>query len=144
MNSNILTFADRSLAQLPNGFIDFSGRSLLALLFVIAGYSKIGGYDGNLAYMASVGLPSFLLPPVIALELLGGIALIIGFQVRLVALLLAIFNISSAFIFHFDLADQMQFLMFFKNMSMAGGFLILVAAPLGAWTLDRTLQSDKE
>ncbi len=77
--------------------------------------------------------------PVIALELLGGIALIVGFQVRLTALLLAIFCISSAFLFHFDLADQMQFIMFFKNIAIAGGFLLLSVQTPGLWTLDRKL-----
>ena len=66
-------------------------------------------------------------------------ALIIGFQTRLVAALLAVFSVSSAFLFHSDLADQMQFIMFFKNIAMAGGFLLLTVQPLGAWTLDRKL-----
>ena len=134
-----LQLQNRIASRLPAGAVDFAGRTMLALIFVLAGYSKIGAYDGNLAYMASAGVPGFLLPPVIALELLGGIALIAGFQTRLVAALLAIFSISSAFLFHFDLADQMQFIMFFKNIAMAGGFLLLTIAPLGAWTLDRKL-----
>lgn len=137
--SSPLQLQNRLTARLPAGAIDFAGRAMLALLFVLAGYSKIGAYDGNLAYMASVGVPGFLLPPVIALELLGGLALMVGFQTRLVAALLAIFSVSSAFLFHFDLADQMQFIMFFKNIAMAGGFLLLITAPLGAWTLDRKL-----
>ena len=124
---------------LPPGLTEFTGRTLLALIFVLAGYSKLGNYDGNLAYMASAGVPGFLLPPVIALELLGGIALIAGFQVRLTALLLAIFSVSSAFLFHFDLADQMQFIMFFKNLAIAGGFLLLSVQRAGPWTLDRKL-----
>ena len=82
-------------------------------------------------------MPGFLLPPAIVLELLGGIALVIGFQTRVVALLLAIFSISSAILFHANLADQMQFIMFFKNIAMAGGLLLLTVHPLGEWTLDR-------
>ncbi len=124
---------------LPSGLVEFAGRTMLALIFVLAGYSKLGNYDGNLAYMAAAGVPGFLLPPVIALELLGGIALIAGFQVRLTALLLAIFCVSSAFLFHFQLADQMQFIMFFKNIAIAGGFLLLSVQPAGPWTLDRKL-----
>jgi putative oxidoreductase len=126
---------------LPQGSAEFAGRAMLALIFVLAGYSKLGNYDGNLAYMASVGVPGFLLPPVIALELLGGIALIVGFQVRLIALLLAIFCVSSAVLFHFELADQMQFIMFFKNIAIAGGFLLLSLQAPGPWTLDRKLGS---
>jgi len=138
-SANALALPDRLLGRLPAGFTEFAGRSLLALIFILAGYSKIGGYDANLAYMASVGVPGFLLPAVIALELLGGIALVIGFQTRLVALLLAIFCVSSAFLFHANLTDQMQFIMFFKNIAIAGGFLLLTVQPLGQWTLDRKL-----
>ena len=128
---------DRVARTLPAGFVDFAGRTMLALIFILSGYAKIGGYEGNLAYMASAGVPGFLLPPAIVLELLGGIALVIGFQTRLVALLLAIFSISSAILFHANLADQMQFIMFFKNIAMAGGLLLLTVHPLGEWTLDR-------
>lgn len=134
-----LLASDRLVGLLPAGAVEFAGRTLLALIFVLAGYSKLGAYEGNLAYMQSAGIPGFMLPPVIALELLGGLALIIGFQTRLVALLLAIFCISSGFLFHLDLADQTQFIMLFKNVAMAGGFLLLTVQPLGAWTLDRKL-----
>ena len=138
--SRTTPFNPNRLADLlPPGLTEFAGRTLLALMFVLAGYSKLGNYDGNLAYMASAGVPGFLLPPVIALELLGGIALIVGFQVRLIALLMAIFCVSSAFLFHFDLADQMQFIMFFKNLAIAGGFLLLSVQQAGPWTLDRKL-----
>ncbi len=118
---------------------DQAARVLLALIFLLAGYSKIAGYEGNLAYMASAGVPGFLLPGVIALELLAGAALVIGYQVRLAALALAAFSVGSAFLFHFQLADQMQFIMFFKNLAMAGGLLVLAVNRPGAWTLDRKL-----
>jgi putative oxidoreductase len=138
-SANALALPNRLITRLPAGFTEFSGRLMLALIFVLAGYSKIGAYDRNLAFMASVGVPGFLLPAVIALELLGGLALVIGFQTRLVALLLAIFCVSSALLFHADLDDQMQFIMFFKNIALAGGFLLLTVQPLGQWTLDRKL-----
>ena len=118
---------------------DLAGRAMLALIFLLAGASKITGYEANLAYMASVGVPGFLLPGVIALEILGGLALIAGFQTRLAALGLAIFSVASAVLFHMDLGDQMQFIMFFKNIAMAGGLLIVAAHPLGQWTVDRKI-----
>jgi putative oxidoreductase len=124
---------------MPAGLTDLLARSLMAAIFILAGLSKISGYEGNLAYMASAGVPGFLLPPVIALEVLGGIALVVGFQTRLTALLLAIFSISSAVLFHFDLADQMQFIMFFKNLALAGGLLLLGNSRPGSWTIDRKL-----
>ena len=111
-------------------------RILLASLFIVAGVSKIGNYAGTQGYMASVGLPGFLLPLVILLEAGGALALIVGFQVRLVALAMAGFTIVSALLFHFNFADQMQSLMFLKNLSIAGGLLTLAAAGAGRWSLD--------
>lgn len=134
-----ITHPDYLSRWLPAGAIDFAGRSMLALIFILSGYAKLGGYEGTAAYMQSMGVPPLLLPPTIALELLGGIALVIGFQTRLVALLLAIFSVASAVLFHADLADQTQYIMFFKNIAMAGGFLLLTVQPLGPWTLDRRL-----
>lgn len=124
---------------LPAGAADLAARSLMAAIFILAGLSKVTAYDANLAYMASVGVPGFLLPPVIALEILGGIALVVGFQTRLAALALSGFSISSALLFHLDLADQMQFIMFFKNLAMAGGLLLLANQRPGPWTIDRKL-----
>lgn len=112
-------------------------RVLLATLFLVAGLSKIGQYDGTAAYMASVGLPGALLPLVILLEVGGAAFLILGFQVRWTALALALFSIVSAVIFHFNFADQIQSLMFLKNLSIAGGLLALAAAGAGPWSLDQ-------
>jgi putative oxidoreductase len=133
------TQADFLANRLNPGLVDFAARTMLALIFILAGYGKITGYEGNLAYMASAGVPGFLLPAVIALEILGGIALIIGFQTRLAALGLAVFSVASAALFHADFADPVQFVMFFKNVAMAGGLLLLTVQPLGRWTLDRKL-----
>ena len=112
-------------------------RVLLASLFLVAGLSKISQYAGTQAYMASAGLSGALLPLVILLETGGALALIVGFQVRWVALALALFTIVSALLFHFNFADQIQSLMFLKNLSIAGGLLILAAAGAGPWSLDQ-------
>lgn len=112
-------------------------RVLLAAIFVLSGYSKIGGYAGTQGYMEKMGVPGALLPLVIAVELLGGLALVVGFQTRIAALLLAGFTLVAGFLFHFNLADQMQFIQFFKNVSIAGGFLALAVAGPGAWSVDR-------
>ena len=111
-------------------------RLLLSITFIMAGYSKIGGYEGTQGYMEAMGVPGMLLPLVIALELIGGIAILIGFQTRIVAALLAGFCLMSAFIFHFQPAEQMQMIMFMKNISIAGGFLLLVGNGAGALSLD--------
>lgn len=112
-------------------------RLLLAGLFLVAGLSKIGQYAGTQAYMASVGLPGALLPLVILLEVGGALALIVGFQARGVALALALFSIISALLFHFNFTDQIQSLMFLKNLSIAGGLLVLAATGAGPWSLDQ-------
>ena len=112
-------------------WLNLVGRILLAVIFIVAGFGKITGYAGTAAYMASKGVPGALLPLVIALELGGGIAIVLGFQTRIVALALAAFCIVSAAIFHFEPGNQGQMINFMKNFAMAGGFLVLaqVGAP---------------
>ncbi|WP_341902899.1 DoxX family protein [Polaromonas sp. YR568] len=119
------------------------GRLLLALLFVPAGFSKIAGFTGTVGYIASKGVP---LPEVaaaiaVAAELGLGLLLVVGFQTRLAALLLAIFTFVITFIFHNYWAmpadmQMMQSLMFFKNMAVVGGLLVITAFGAGAWSLD--------
>lgn len=113
-----------------------AGRVLLATLFLIAGLQKIGGYEGTLAYMASQGVPGFTLPIVIGLEVLGALAIIIGWHTRLVAFLLAGFSLVSGVMFHYQPDDAMQMTMLLKNVSIAGGFLLLVAQGAGAYSVD--------
>jgi putative oxidoreductase len=114
-----------------------AGRVLLALIFITSGFNKIGGYAGTQAYMESAGVPGLLLPLVIAIEFLGGIALILGWRARIVAFLLAGFTLLSALLFHWDPGNPQQFINFMKNLSIAGGFLMIVAHGAGAFSLDR-------
>lgn len=116
-----------------------AGRVLLALMFVMAGWSKIGGYAGTQGYMEAMGVPGFMLPLVILLELGGGLAIVLGLFTRSLSVLLAGFTLMAAFIFHYQPAEQMQMLMFMKNLSVAGGFLALAAAGPGAFSLDARL-----
>jgi putative oxidoreductase len=122
-------------------FADLLGRVLIAAIFLVAGLNKVGGYAGTQAYMDSMGVPGALLPLVIALEVLGAVAVIVGWRTRLFAFLLAGFSVVSAVIFHRALGDQMQFIMFMKNLAMAGGFLFLVARGAGDWSLDARRES---
>lgn len=115
------------------------GRILMAAIFILAGFGKITQYAGTQQYMAAMGVPGALLPLVIALELGGGLLLVAGFKTRLIALALAGFSIVSAALFHSNLADQTMFIMFFKNVAMAGGFLIIAAYGPGAYSLDSKL-----
>lgn len=115
--------------------LDLAGRVGLALIFIVAGYGKIKGYDATAGYMQSMGVPGGLLPLVILTELGGGIAIALGLFTRPVAIALAGFSVITAVIFHAG-GDQMSQIMFMKNIAMAGGFLVLAANGAGAWSID--------
>ena len=115
------------------------GRVLLSLIFVTSGFSKISAYSGTQGYMEAMGVPGALLPLVIGVELLGGLAVMLGWHTRIAAFLLAGFSLLSAFLFHANFGDQMQMIMFMKNISIAGGFLMIVSLGAGAFSLDSYL-----
>lgn len=117
--------------------LDLIGRVLLSAIFLISGIGKITGYAATQGYMASQGVPGALLPLVIALEVLAPVAIIVGWQTRIAALALAVFSIAAAVLFHADFADQMQSIMFLKNLAIAGGLFLIVAHGAGALSLDR-------
>lgn len=120
------------------------GRILLALIFVISGFNKIGGFEGTAGYIASKGLPmpQVLAALTIALELGGGILLVIGYKVRIVAILFFLWLIPTTFIFHkfwgIDPAQaQGQMNNFLKNVSIMGAMLLVFAFGPGAWSVDK-------
>ena len=117
-------------------YTDLTARIFLAAIFFMAGIGKIGGYAATQGYMESQGVPGALLPAVIALEIIGPVLLVVGWQVRVAALALAGFSVISAFLFHLNFADQMQSIMFMKNFAIAGGLLLLVAHGAGELSLD--------
>ena len=119
------------------------GRVLLALIFITSGFGKITGYAGTQGYMEAMGVPGALLPLVILVELGGGIALLVGWQARLSAFLLAGFSLLSGFLFHYlpslgmeGMAAQANMISFMKNVSIAGGMLMVVAFGAGALSID--------
>jgi putative oxidoreductase len=112
------------------------GRLLLSVMFILGGIGKFGDLAGTGAYMQSAGVPSALALPAAAFELLAGLAILIGWQTRAVALLLAGFCILTALLFHRDFANQMMMIMFMKNLGLAGGFLTLYAHGAGALSFD--------
>jgi len=122
--------------DLIKGFSAPVGRLFLATIFFMSGLNKLSGYAGTQGYMEAMGVPGSLLPLVIALEVIGGAAIILGFKTKFVALALAGFSVASAVLFHANLSDQMQMGMFMKNIAIAGGFLLLVAQGPGAYALD--------
>jgi putative oxidoreductase len=123
--------------------LSLAARVLLAALFVPAGFSKIAGFAGTVGYISSVGLPLPQLGAIIAIvvELGLGLALLVGFQTRIAALVIAVFTAAAAVFFHAFWAvpaEQVMInqIMFMKNIAIAGGLLALTAFGGGAWSVD--------
>ncbi len=126
------------------------GRVLLALMFIMSGLQKLGDIPGTIGYIQYGGLPGFLVYPTILLEIGGGIALAVGYQARLAALLLAGFSLLAGVLFHLipsgsaeGAMAQMQMIMFMKNVSIAGGMLMVVSMGAGAYSLDNRAAAGK-
>ena len=115
---------------MPITIVTIVGRSLLALLFVLAGAAKITGPQPFLDHMAAHHIPGGLLPAVIALELGAGLALLFGWQLSYAAGALAVFCVATALGFHLDLANKAERTLFVKDMAIAGALMVMAA---GAW-----------
>ena len=111
-------------------------RVLMALIFILSGLSKIGATDATLGYMEAMGVPGILLWPTIVFEIGAGLLVVLGYQTRIIAFSLAGFCLVTAAIFHHQFADQIQMIMFLKNLAMAGGFLLLSSFGPGMISLD--------
>ena len=129
--------------------IDLAGRILLGLIFLVAGIGKIGsgfglgfGYEATQGYMEAMGVPGILLLPTILLEVLGGLALILGIKTRWAAIALAAFTLVAGFLFHFDLGDANETNHLLKNLAMSGGLLLLFIHGSKEWTLGRQFNLD--
>ena len=125
------------------------GRLLVVALFIPAGLSKIGGFEGTVGYIASVGLPLATVAAVVAIavEVLGGAALLLGWRTKQAALILAVFTLVATVLFHNFWAmpaEQafMQQLMFMKNIAVVGGLLVLASLGGGQWSLTRETPSN--
>jgi putative oxidoreductase len=123
---------------MPNA-IALLGRILLSIIFILSGYGKLTAIAGTAQYFANAGLPVPTVTAVIVglIELLGGLAVLFGFQTRIAAWVLAIFSVAAALVAHMNWADAMQLINFQKNLAMAGGLLVLAAFGPGAYSVDR-------
>ncbi|MFZ4833220.1 DoxX family protein [Rouxiella sp. Mn2063] len=117
-------------------------RILMPILFITAGWGKITNYTGTAGYMSSMGVPGALLPLTILLEFGGGLAILFGFLTRTTAIFTAGFTILTALIFHVDFAKEVNQIMFLKNLTIAGGYLLLFAAGPGAYSIDRLIKKN--
>jgi putative oxidoreductase len=117
------------------------GRLLIAALFLLSGASKVSSPEMTIGYIESAGLPLPLVGYFVALliEIVGAIVLILGFQTRLVASAMAAFTLAAALAFHNKLGDQNQFIHFFKNISIVGGLLQVIAFGGGRLSIDARL-----
>tara|TARA_B110000444_G_C18610924_1_gene487608 strand:+ start:131 stop:517 length:387 start_codon:yes stop_codon:yes gene_type:complete len=120
-----------------SNLIDFVGRLLISALFLLSAYNKILSIDGTMGWVEGFGVPGFLVYPTIALEIILPLFIIIGYNARLSAGLLAVFCVATAFIFHYDFNNQIQIIAFLKNIGLAGGFLFIVANGTRDWSFDK-------
>ncbi|MCF8510712.1 MAG: DoxX family protein [Rhodobacteraceae bacterium] len=120
-----------------NKFAPLIARLLIGGFFLLSGLGKLGDVAGFTGYLTSGGLPAFLAWPAILFEIAVGIAVIVGFQARIAALAGAAFCIAAALLYHNNLADQVQMIMFFKNFAIAGGFMMIFANGAGALAVDK-------
>ncbi len=116
--------------------MDFIGRVFISSVFLLSGYNKIFSYDGTVTWMEGYGVPGFLLWPTILLEIIFPIFVIIGYKTQISAIVLALFCISTALIFHFDFSNQMQIIALLKNFGLAGGFIFIATNGPKDWALD--------
>lgn len=126
---------------MSNAIILLAARILLAVIFILSGWGKFFAIQGTAGYIASVGLPAATLLAWAAaiFELVAGLAILVGFRTREAAWLLAAFCLFAGFVFHLQPADQMQMIMFMKNLAIAGGFLALGQAGAGSLSVDQRL-----
>ncbi|GGK22892.1 MULTISPECIES: DoxX family protein [Aliivibrio] len=119
-----------------------TGRFFLSLIFVTSGLSKIAQYEGTQGYMEAMGVPGALLPLVILTEVVGGLAVMLGWKTRYAAFALAGFSALSALLFHADFSNQSEMTSFMKNIALAGGFLMIFSQGAGSYALDNLKKSE--
>ena len=119
--------------------LELIGRIFISLIFLVAGVGKIFNYEGTISYMESFGVPGYLLIPAIIIEILFPLLVIVGYKTKFSAIILALFAILLAVIFHTDFSNQMQLMSFLKNFAIAGGFLIIFVRGAGKYSIDQRL-----
>ena len=117
--------------------LDLVGRIFISALFLISAFNKIFNLDGSIGWMEGYGVPGFLIYPAIAVEIILPVLVIVGYQARIAAGVLAVFCLVTAFLFHFDFENQSQLVSFLKNIGLAGGFLFIVANGTKDWAVDK-------
>ena len=121
--------------------VELIGRTLLSALFLIEGFGKIFMQENVVMYMEDYGVPDMLFIPAVVVEILFPLLLIVGYKTRLAALVMALFTLTVAIIFHTDFSNGMQLISFLKNLAIAGGFMIIIAYGSNKLSIDHFLKS---
>ena len=116
--------------------VEFIGRILLSALFLIEGIGKISMQEDVIMYMEDYGVPEILFIPAVILEILFPLLLIVGYKTKLSALIMALFTLTVAIIFHTNFSEEMQVIFFLKDIAIAGGFMIIIVYGPGKISLD--------
>jgi putative oxidoreductase len=134
--SNVSTAANGTASGASLAIL--AGRVLLSVLFILAGYAKLADIAGTAGWFGSIGLPMPTAAAVVAglVELLGGLAILVGFKTRIAAIVLAVFILGATAIAHLDFSQAGNVLMLQKNLGLTGGFLLLAVLGAGAWSID--------
>ena len=119
--------------------IEVLGRIFLSTIFLIEGINKIFNYESTIEYMENFSVPEYLAIPAIIVEILFPLLLVVGYHTKISALVLAMFTLATALIFHTDFTNQMQLTSFLKNFAITGGFLIIFVNGAGKYSIDHKL-----
>ena len=117
--------------------MDLIARIFISSVFLLSGYNKIFSFDGTVTWMEGYGVPGFLLWPTIVLEIILPILIIVGYKTKISSILLAIFSIATALIFHLDFDNQMQVIALLKNFGLACGFIFIAVNGPKDWAIDK-------
>ena len=120
-----------------SNLMDLIARIFISSVFLLSGYNKIFSFDGTVTWMEGYGVPGFLLWPTIVLEIILPILVIVGYKTKISSILLAIFSIATALIFHLDFDNQMQVIALLKNFGLAGGFIFIAVNGPKDWAIDK-------
>ena len=121
--------------------VELTGRIFLSVLFLVEGVGKLFTQEQVLMYMEDYNVPGILFFPAVVVEILFPLLLIVGYKTKLAALVMTLFTLTVAIIFHTDFSDGMQLIFFLKDLAIAGGFMIIVAYGSNKLSLDHLLKS---
>ena len=124
--------------------VELFGRIFLSALFLIEGVGKLFTQEQVITYMEDYGVPGILFLPAVVLEILFPLMLIVGYKTRLAALVMSLFTLTVAIIFHTDFSNGMQLVFFLKDLAIAGGFMIIIAYGSNKFSLDHFLKSKRK